>query len=68
MNRHDDEMPGEMQDGEHDDDMLGEAAWLNEQGLGYPLNMMYTLYYETTLDEPLPSPSEGDSAQPEQSL
>jgi len=68
MNRHDEQMPGERYDDGHDDDMLGEAAWLNEQGLGYPLNMMYTLYYETTLDEPLPDPSTGESPQPEQSL
>lgn len=33
----------------HAEDMLSEAERLNEESLGYPLNFMFTLYYESTL-------------------
>ncbi len=33
-------------------DTLEEAVWLEEQSLGYPLNLMCTLYYESTYTEP----------------
>lgn len=39
--------------GEAASDMLAEAARLDELGLGYPLNMMCSLYYEST--DALPS-------------
>ncbi len=30
---------------------LEEAVWLDEQALGYPLNLMCSLYYESSFDE-----------------
>jgi len=33
----------------HVENMLSEAERLNEDALGYPLNFMFTLYYESTL-------------------
>ncbi len=33
-------------------DTLEEAVWLDEQPLGYPLNLMVTLYYESSFCEP----------------
>lgn len=38
--------------GENASDMLAEAARLDELGLGYPLNMMCSLYYESTCEPP----------------
>ncbi len=38
--------------GEETGDMLAEEARLNELGLGFPLNMMHTLYYESSGDNP----------------
>jgi len=38
--------------GETAGDMLAEAARLDEMGLGYPLNMMCSLYYESTGELP----------------
>lgn len=32
----------------HAENMLQEAEFLNEESLGYPLNFMFTLYYEST--------------------
>ena len=37
---------------------LDEAVWLEEQGLGYPLNLMCSLYYEVTTDDPFRHPVE----------
>ncbi len=34
-------------------DTLEEAVWLDEQPLGYPLNLMCSLYYESSFVEPL---------------
>ncbi len=39
-------------------DTLEEAVWLEEQSLGYPLNLMCTLYYESTYCEPFPQQDE----------
>ncbi len=38
------ELPGRPAAG----DTLEEAVWLEEQPLGYPLNLMCSLYYETS--------------------
>ncbi len=51
--------------------MLEEAVRLEEQSLGYPLNLMCSLYYETTPDDPFRTPedalppSSGENALPE---
>ncbi len=37
---------------------LEEAVWLDEQPLGYPLNLMCSLYYESTYCEPFPTPED----------
>ncbi len=37
---------------------LEEAVWLEEESLGYPLNLMATLYYESTVDDPFRQPVE----------
>lgn len=37
------------------------ATWLNERGLGYPLNLMSSLYYESTDDDPLCPWTEAES-------
>ncbi len=46
-------------------DTLEEAVWLEEQSLGYPLNLMCTLYYESTYCEPLPLSEENAQPNPE---
>ena len=38
--------------GEEPGDILAEEARLDELGVGFPLNMMHTLYYETSGDSP----------------
>ncbi len=37
---------------------LEEAVWLEEQSLGYPLNLMCSLYYESTAEDPFRQPEE----------
>ncbi len=37
---------------------LEEAVWLEEQSLGYPLNLMCSLYYESTVEDPFRHPAE----------
>ena len=37
--------------------MLAEADRLNRQALGYPLNLMCSLYYETGTEEPFRHPA-----------
>lgn len=44
---------------------LNKADRLSEQGLGYTLNMMYTLYYEMS-DTDVPSVSFPEETDPEQ--
>lgn len=45
------------------DNMLREAERLNEEGLGYPLNIMVSLYYESSSDEePSHAPGDGNPA------
>lgn len=44
---------------------LHKADRLSEEGLGYTLNMMYTLYYEMS-DTDVPSLSFPDESDPEQ--
>lgn len=46
--------------GETAGDMLAEAARLHEMGLGYPLNMMCSLYYESAGG---PSSLEGEAGE-----
>ncbi len=47
-------------------DTLEEAVWFDERPLGYPLNLMCTLYYESSFVEPLqllakdPTPADSD--------
>lgn len=43
-----DEIEREENNGLHAADMLLEAERLNEDALGYPLNFMFTLYYESS--------------------
>lgn len=47
-----DEMLRAFPEGEAASDILAEAARLDELGLGYPLNMMCSLYYESTCAPP----------------
>ncbi len=37
--------------------MLANADRFNEQALGYPLNLMCSLYYETSTEEPFHHPA-----------
>ncbi len=46
-------------------DTLEEAVWLDEQPLGYPLNLMCTLYYESSFCGPFPAPEERTQPTPE---
>ena len=39
-----------MQAGEEPGDMLAEEARLTELGVNYPLNLMHSLYYESSAD------------------
>lgn len=43
-----DEIERDGNNGLHAADMLQEAERLNEDALGYPLNFMFTLYYESS--------------------
>lgn len=43
-----DEIERKENNGLHAADMLLEAERLNEDALGYPLNFMFTLYYESS--------------------
>lgn len=54
-----DEMLRAFPAGEAASDILAEAARLDELGLGYPLNMMCSLYYESTCGPPC---LQGDAA------
>ena len=47
-----DEYSQRKQAGEEPGDILAEEARLTERGLLYPLNMMHTLYYESSGDTP----------------
>ncbi len=57
------ELPGRPVAG----DTLEEAVWLDEQPLGYPLNLMCTLYYESSFSGPFPTPEEDSPPTPETS-
>lgn len=46
---------------------LNKADRLTEEGLGYTLNMMYTLYYEMS-DSDIPSVSFPEQTDPEQAI
>ncbi len=48
-------------------DTLEEAVWLEEQSLGYPLNLMCTLYYESAYSGPFPEPEENAQPTPDES-
>lgn len=43
-----DRIEREENDDLHAEDILPEANRLNEDALGYPLNFMFTLYYESS--------------------
>ncbi len=47
---------------------LEEAVWLEEQSLGYPLNLMCSLYYEVTNDDPFRQPEAAAPPLPEPPL
>ncbi len=46
-------------------DTLEEAVWLEEQPLGYPLNLMCTLYYESSFCGPFPTAEDNPRPTPE---
>ncbi len=48
-------------------DTLEEAVWLDEQPLGYPLNLMCSLYYESSFCGPFPFTDEDSHPNPESS-
>ncbi len=67
MERHAEEIADlyEFHDRPSAGDTLEEAVWIEEQSLGYPLNLMCTLYYESTFCEPFHNPEENSPSNPE---